>query len=78
MMKRVLTYDEVLIRLRRGEEIHWLGGAVSRAFRAYMGLDETVRMDTLSKLYRQGLITGWGFPALHGSIALKGKETTND
>ncbi len=65
MARRVLKYQEVLDRLKAGEEIHWIGGA---DFMAHFNWGETVRIDTLIKLYRQGLITGWGFPELHGTI----------
>ena len=68
VMARILGRVEVLERLQRGEVIHWLGGA---NFHAYMGNNETVRHDTLTKLYLEGLITGWGFPKMHGTISLK-------
>lgn len=66
-MRRILSKAEILERLQQGEVIHWLGGA---NFHAYMKYNETVRIDTLHKLYKEGLITHWGFPELHGTIRL--------
>lgn len=65
---RIIGYDEVLKRLKAGEEINWLGGA---DFHAYFDTNETIRYDTLVKLWKQGLITDWGFPLLHGTIKYK-------
>ena len=69
MARRVLGYREVLDRLKAGEGINWMGGL---DFMAYFDFGETIRYDTLIKLYRQGLITKWGFPELHGTIKYKG------
>lgn len=69
MARRVLKYQEVLDRLKNGEGIRWQGGA---DFTANFNWGETVRIDTLIKLYKQGLITHWGFPELYGTIKHKG------
>ncbi len=66
-MKRIVPYKEVLERLKRGETISWLGGGNPRAYMSN-AWDETIRYDTLHKLWRNGLITDYGFPLLHGTI----------
>jgi hypothetical protein len=68
---RIIGYKEALERLKKGEVIHWLGGA---NFSAYFTFNETVRIDTLIKLHKDRHITGWGYPNLHGTIKYKGKE----
>ncbi len=66
--KRIIPYKEVLERLKAGEEIHWIGG-VSPCY--YFKFEETIRYDTLHKLWKQGLVTDYGFPQLHGTIKYK-------
>ena len=68
--KKILTRPEVIERLKAGETITWLGGG---DFRAYMTnhWDETVRYDTIHRLWKENLITDYGFPQLHGTIRLK-------
>ena len=67
--KRIIPYKEVLERLKKGEEIHWIGG-INPCY--YFDIDETIRYDTLHKLWKQGLVTDYGFPLLHGTIKYKG------
>lgn len=68
MRKRIIGYAEALERLRNGQIISWIGG---RDFRSYFSLSETVRYDTLCKLRKDGYITDWGYPELHGYIKYK-------
>jgi hypothetical protein len=68
---RIIGYKEALERLKKKEVILWLGGA---SFSAYFSFNETVRIDTLIKLHKDGHITDWGYPNLHGTIKYKGRE----
>lgn len=68
----ILSRDKVIERLKRGETIQWIGGADSHAWMSG-DMRATVRWDTLSKLRRDGIITNYGFPELHGEIRLKGE-----
>lgn len=68
MKRRVIGYKEALERLRAGEGIYWIGG---RDFRAFFSPNETVRLDTFHKLWKDGLITDYGFPLLHGKVSYK-------
>ena len=66
---RIIPYKEVLERLRAGEKIHWTGGInPSTSFNH----KETIRYDTVAKLWKQGLVTDYGYPLLHGTIEYKG------
>jgi len=65
-VRRIIGYNEALGRLRAGEKISWMVGGGN--FTAYFDWGETVRIDTLTKLYKQGLVTKWGFPQLYGEI----------
>ncbi len=64
---QILKRNEVIEALRGGDYVLWLGGA---NFSACLGSDftKTVRCDTILKLWREGLITNFGFPALSGKI----------
>ena len=66
-MKEVLKRDKVIEALKAGDYILWLGGA---RFGACLGSDfsKTVRFDTIMKLWREGHITKFGYPALSGKI----------
>ena len=68
---RIVGYKEALERLKRGEVIHWVGGADLGAF---FNTCETVRTDTLHKLWKDVHITDYGFPLLHGIVKYKVKE----
>ena len=70
MRTKILKYGEVRERLKKGETISWQS---DKDFHAYMtnNWNETVRYDTLYKLWKEGLITNYGFPNLHGTIKLK-------
>ena len=68
---RIVGYKEALERLKGGEVIHWVGGLDPGAF---FNTCETVRTDTLHKLRKDGHITDYGFPLLHGIVNYKVKE----
>lgn len=67
-MKRIIGYKEALKRLKAGEGLNWIGGIRPVA---YFEFDETVRWDTLHKLWQGGLITDYGYPLLHGTVKYK-------
>lgn len=64
----ILNRQKVIERLKQGETIEWHNSFVDTY--AYMGKD-TVRWDTLCKLERDGIITSFGYPDLHGTVRLK-------
>jgi len=69
-MKRVLSRKEVIEALKSGDYILWLGGA---NFSACLGsnFSLTVRHDTIRKLWKEGLVTDYGYPQLSGKIYWK-------
>lgn len=77
-MSRVIGFDETLVLLKQGAEIHWIGGLNPTAYLypyAYRNLMYTVRWDVLHKLRKAGLLFNIKgdidkYPALHGSLRL--------
>ena len=72
MAVKVIGYKETLRLLKEGANLYYLGGPDPRA---YMNLGNsnhiTVRLDTLYKLYDNGLITHFGYPEMHSVVKLK-------
>lgn len=68
--RKILTRNEVITALKAGDYILWSGGY---NFSACLGSDfsKTVRQDTLLKLYREGLVTNYGYPELNGKVYWK-------
>ena len=74
--RQILKRDEVVDALKNGDYILWIGGA---NFNACLGSDwtKTIRHDTILKLWREGLITDFGFPQLNGKIYWKQKSNSD-
>jgi len=72
MARKVLNREQVIQALEAGDYILWLGGAT---FSACLGNDfsKTVRHDTIHKLWKERLITDYGYPQLSGKIYWRGK-----
>lgn len=76
MAQRVIGYKDVLAWLKEGKEVHYMGGITPSAFIHSEHETITVRIDTLYKLWEQGIITDFGYPALHSTVRLK--EASNE
>lgn len=69
-MGKVLRKQRIIELLKQGREIQWIGSF--RDYRAWIDGEGTVRYNTLTNLWREGLLAGdFGFPKLHGTVRLK-------